>query len=96
MKKESISVQMEAEKLRAVKRYMEKKEVDIHKELYDQLQKLYERFVPINVREYIDETALQDIQSGSGAKNKKGENKVYDSRNDTGNNAVNSYIENNE
>lgn len=57
MKKESITVQMEAEKLRAVKRYMEKKDADLEQELCDQLQRLYEKFVPANVREYIDESA---------------------------------------
>ena len=55
MKKESITVQMDGEKLRAVKRYMEKKDADLTQELCDQLQRLYEKFVPASVREYIDE-----------------------------------------
>ena len=55
MKKESIAIQMDGEKLRAVKRYMEKKDADLTKELCDQLQRLYEKFVPASVREYIDE-----------------------------------------
>lgn len=55
MKKESITIQMDGEKLRAVKRYMEKKDADLEQELSDQLQRLYEKFVPASVREYIDE-----------------------------------------
>ncbi len=55
MKKESITVQMDGEKLRAVKRYMEKKDADLTQELCDSLQKLYEKYVPSSVREYIDE-----------------------------------------
>lgn len=55
MKKESITVQMNGEKLRAVKRYMEKKDADLEQELCDSLQKLYEKYVPSSVREYIDE-----------------------------------------
>lgn len=55
MKKESITIQMDGEKLRAVKRYMEKKDADLTKELCDQLQRLYEKYVPASVREYIDE-----------------------------------------
>lgn len=55
MKKECITIQMDGEKLRAVKRYMEKKDADLTKELCDQLQRLYEKFVPASVREYIDE-----------------------------------------
>ncbi|TCK89078.1 hypothetical protein EDC19_2492 [Natranaerovirga hydrolytica] len=69
MKKESITVQMEAEKLRAVKRYMEKKDADLEQELYDQLQRLYEKFVPANVREYIDESA--ENMSASAKKQKE-------------------------
>ena len=55
MKKDTISVSLEAEKLRAIKKYMEKKEIDVQDELAEQLQKLYEKYVPLNVREYIDE-----------------------------------------
>ncbi|KAF5041252.1 hypothetical protein SDC9_70449 [bioreactor metagenome] len=55
MKKDTISVSLEAEKLRAIKKYMEKKEIDLQAELAEQLQKLYEKHVPVNVREYIDE-----------------------------------------
>ena len=55
MKKESITVQMDGEKLRAVKRYMEKKDADLTQELCDSLQKLYEKYVPAPVREYIDD-----------------------------------------
>lgn len=69
MKKESITLQFEAEKLRAVKRYMEKKDAAITQELEDQLQRLYEKFVPANVREYIDESA--EVTSASAKKQKE-------------------------
>lgn len=70
MKKESISVQMESEKLRATKRYMEKKEASIEQELANALVKLYEKYVPATVREYIDETA-EDNKSSAKAKKPK-------------------------
>ena len=57
MKKENISVQMESEKLRATRKYMEKKDASLEQELTDALQKLYEKYVPAPVREYIDESA---------------------------------------
>lgn len=57
MKKENISISMESEKLRATKKYMEKKEVSLEQELADALLKLYEKYVPAPVREYIDEAA---------------------------------------
>ncbi|MEG0941895.1 MAG: DUF6103 family protein [Oscillospiraceae bacterium] len=60
MKQESISISVAAEKLRATKKYMEKKELSIEKQLADAIQKLYEKHVPTSVREYIDETADKD------------------------------------
>ena len=74
MKKEAITVQMDAEKLRAVKRYMEKKDADLEQELCDQLQRLYEKFVPANVREYIDESA--DIETPPSTSPKKQKEKI--------------------
>ena len=56
MKKTSISIDMEAEKLRALRFYTEKKETTLETELEDFLAKLYEKYVPAPVREYIDET----------------------------------------
>lgn len=56
MKKDSITLKMEAQKLGATKRYMEKKDASIEQELGAALQKLYEKYVPAAVREYIDET----------------------------------------
>lgn len=76
MKKESITLQMDAEKLRAVKRYMEKKEADLEQELCDSLQKLYEKYVPTTVREYIDESGDDAQASPSGAKKQKEKNRT--------------------
>ena len=70
MKKESITVQMDGEKLRAVKRYMEKKDADLEQELCDQLQRLYEKFVPASVREYIDE-GCEDATASSKKQKEK-------------------------
>ena len=50
MKKETVTVGIEAEKLRAIKRYMGKKDADLEQELGEQLQRLYEKYVPANVR----------------------------------------------
>ena len=61
MKKDTITISLEAEKLRAITKYMEKKEADLQAEMVDQLQKLYEKYVPANVREYIDEREEEEI-----------------------------------
>lgn len=70
MKKENITLSMEAEKLRATKRYMEKKDVSIEQELSDALTKLYEKYVPAPVREYIDE-ATEDSKPQTKTKKLK-------------------------
>lgn len=75
MKKESITVQMDGEKLRAVKRYMEKKDADLERELCDSLQKLYEKYVPSSVREYIDE-GCEDAPSTASSKKQKEKEKA--------------------
>jgi hypothetical protein len=75
MKKESITVQMDGEKLRAVKRYMEKKDADLTQELCDSLQKLYEKYVPSSVREYIDE-GCEDTPTADSPKKQKEKDKT--------------------
>jgi len=62
MKKDTIVISLEAEKLRAIKKNMEKKEADLQAEMAEQLQKLYEKYVPANVREYIDEREDEEIK----------------------------------
>ncbi len=63
MKQDTFSINMDAEKLRATKKYMEKKELSIEKELAYALQKLYEKHVPATVRNYIAETVDYDNSS---------------------------------
>lgn len=55
MKQVNLSISFEEEKLTALKRYMAKKELEPEAELADALLKLYEKYVPAPVREYIDE-----------------------------------------
>lgn len=55
MKQVNITVSFEDEKLTALRRYMGKKDSEPEAELRDTLQKLYEKFVPVQVREYIEE-----------------------------------------
>ena len=62
MKKDTIAISIDAEKLSAIKKYMEKKEADLQKEMAEQLQRLYEKYVPANVREYIDEREEEEIK----------------------------------
>jgi len=56
MKQDTVTVSFDAEKLKAIKIYMNRKGVALETELAEQLNKLYERYVPINVRDYIGES----------------------------------------
>ncbi len=55
MKQGNLAISFEEEKLAALRRYMGKKDLDLETELTDALTKLYEKYVPAPVREYIDE-----------------------------------------
>ena len=54
MKKISVSIMYEDEKLNAVKMYMEQRDLDFKEELEKSVDALYAKYVPANVREFID------------------------------------------
>ena len=54
MSKTTMQMAFNAEKLGALKQYMGKKDADLNAELEEYIQKLYEKFVPSAVREYIE------------------------------------------
>ena len=56
MKQANLTIVFDEEKLAALKRYMGKKELELEHEMTDALVKLYEKYVPAPVREYIDES----------------------------------------
>lgn len=55
MKKATLTITFEKEKLDALTYYMEKKDVKLQAELSDTIQKLYEKYVPQPTREYIED-----------------------------------------
>ena len=54
MKKANIVIGFDEEKLAAVKMYMSQRELDLKTELEKMLDGMYVKFVPSNVREFID------------------------------------------
>lgn len=54
MKKTTIQISYDAEKLGAIRQYMGKKDTELQTEMEDFMQKLYEKHVPAPVREYIE------------------------------------------
>ena len=59
MKKASINIFYDDEKLSAVRMYMKQKDLDIKSELERTIDSMYARYVPSNVREFIDMKAIQ-------------------------------------
>ena len=66
MKKATIQISFEAEKLRAIHQYM-KDETELQAELDTFLKTLYEKHVPAPVREYIEsrDTSVMDAPNRS-------------------------------
>ena len=60
MKKSVISIQFGQEKLRALNYYVGKKETTLEAELDDFMEKLYEKYVPAQTREYIESVAAEE------------------------------------
>lgn len=57
MKKATINISFEQEKLRALQFYAGKKDSSLEAELDDFMTKLYEKYVPAQTREYIESMA---------------------------------------
>ena len=68
MKQVNLTITFDEEKLSALKRYMSKKELDLDREMTDALVKLYEKYVPAPVREYIDES---DVAASAPSKSRR-------------------------
>lgn len=62
MKKSTIQISFDAEKLGAIKQYMGKKDTELQAELGDVMQKLYEKHVPAPVREYIENRESEETE----------------------------------
>lgn len=57
MRKVTVSVQVDAEKLRAIQFYAARKQSSMEAELEDCVNKIYEKYVPAQTREYIESIA---------------------------------------
>jgi hypothetical protein len=59
MKKTSVSIMYDDEKLSAVKLYMSQRDLNFKEELKKSVDSLYSKYVPANVREFIDMKSSQ-------------------------------------
>lgn len=60
MKKATLTVSFDNEKLDALNYHMGKKDADLRVELQDTVQKLYEKYVPQATRDYIDDRLARE------------------------------------
>ncbi len=60
--KKTVSVPIDEEKLSAIEMYLEQKNTTLAAELDKQVEQIYTKVVPQNVREYIELTAKQQIR----------------------------------
>lgn len=54
MKKTSVNIMYDDEKLNAIRLYMSQRDLDFKVELEKSVDSLYSKYVPANVREFID------------------------------------------
>ena len=81
MKKTTISVQFEDEKLAALRLYLSQKDTRIEDELAKAIDELYERYVPAGVREYFDlKTLSTDTPLSIRPGKPQGESRLTESR----------------
>ena len=65
MKETVIQLRSEQEKITALRIYLAEKEGGIEKELTDYVESLYRKYVPANVREYIEKVDAQEGETAS-------------------------------
>ena len=82
MRKENISIAYDSEKLSAVKMYMEQRDTDLKSEIEKSLDALYTKYVPANVREYLDmKSSAQTVSRPKTTRSKPSESKSEVSEN---------------
>lgn len=77
MKKVSVNIMYDSEKLSAIKLYMSQRDMDIKDELEKSVDALYSKYVPANVREFIDMRST--IAKPSKTKTEKSDSEENDS-----------------
>ena len=72
MKQANIQITFEEEKLRALRRYIAKRNSTLESELQKAAQRLYEKVVPAAVQEYISDCAQEEFERKPQKKSSSG------------------------
>lgn len=76
MKKTSVSIMYDDEKLNAIRLYMSQRDLDFKEELEKSVDSLYTKYVPANVREFIDIRTKQKDKSNAKDSSSKTSNNI--------------------
>lgn len=68
MKKATLTVSFESEKLDVLTYHASKKDTDLQTKLQDTIQKFYEKYVPQTTREYIDDKLSREAAAKANLK----------------------------
>ncbi len=68
MKKDSITIPYDEEKLAALRLYLEQKGLSVEQELVSATESLYTKTVPSNVREFLDLRSGMEVKSAERRK----------------------------
>ena len=68
MKKDSITIPYDEEKLAALRLYLEQKGLSVEQELVSATESLYTKTVPSNVREFLDLRSGMEVKSSERRK----------------------------
>ena len=71
MKQATVQFSFDEEKLDALKIFIDGKNVNIEAEMVQAMEDLYEKHVPIRVREYISKKSLSDTNKSSSNGSRK-------------------------
>lgn len=66
MKKTTLQVKTESEKVEALRIFLSEKDGNVEAELADYVDILYKKYVPATVREYIEKTDAKEKVNGDG------------------------------
>ena len=82
MKKMTLQIETEAEKVGAIRLYLDGKDGNLEKELSEYVDTLYKKYVPAQVREFIEKTDAQETTSKKPSR-RTSQNKAVCGENET-------------
>ena len=66
MRKATLQIKTESEKVEALRIFLSEKDGNVEAELADYVDVLYKKYVPATVREYIEKTDAKEKENGDG------------------------------